>query len=236
MRSKKKVRTVGRNYVNYTEDTLNDCLDAIINNVMSQRKAAEFYNIPRSTINNKLQGLHNKHIGHPTIFSEEEENSFKQHLIKLSDFGFPVNKQDFRLVIKNYLDLNKRRVESFTDNMPNIDWVNLYLTRHEDLSFRISTNIKRCRAEVDEAVLNPYLDNLCEEIKDVTPERIFNYDETNLSDDPGSKKVVCKRGTKYVENIIDSSKSCVSIMFCANASGQTLPPYVVYKSKNLYNA
>lgn len=63
----------------------------------------------------------------------------------------------------------------------------------------MSSNIKRVRAQVGIIEINSYMDNLSVLIKDVPLSRIWNYDETNLSDDPGNKKVIYKRGMKYVE-------------------------------------
>lgn len=73
------------------------------------------------------------------------------------------------------------------------------------------------------------------ELDGIPEENIWNYDETNLRDDPGAKKVICKRGQKYIERIMESTKSCTSIMFCGNASGDMIPPYVVYKSEHLWS-
>lgn len=54
----------------------------------------------------------------------------------------------------------------------------------------MSSNIKRVRAQVGLDEINSYMDNLSDVLKDIPPSRIWNYDETNLSDDPGSKKVI----------------------------------------------
>ena len=59
--------------------------------------------------------------------------------------------------------------------------------------------------------------------------------ETNLRDDPGPRKHAMKRGTKYPEKVMDSSKVAFSVMFASNAEGDVLPPYVVYKSVHVYN-
>lgn len=75
--------------------------------------------------------------------------------------------------------------------------------------------------------LKETLDNGGEPIR---KENIFNYDETNLSDNPGTKKCIYKRGVKYPERIKDSTKSAISVMFCGSASGDMLPAYVVYKA------
>ena len=72
------------------------------------------------------------------------------------------------------------------------------------------------------------------EIDSVPPENIWNYDETNLTDDPGNKRIITKRGSKHPERIINSTKSAISIMFCGNATGEILPPYTVYKAESMW--
>jgi len=62
----------------------------------------------------------------------------------------------------------------------------------------------------------------------------MNYDETNLTDDPGCERVVVRRGTKHPERVIDSSKTSISVMFACCADGTVLPPYTVYKAAHLY--
>lgn len=83
----------------------------------------------------------------------------------------------------------------------------VFLKRYHDLSVRLASNIKRSRASINENILTEYIINLKEMITDVLPENIYNYDETNLTDNPGQKKVIVKRGCKYPERICNSSKS-----------------------------
>ena len=68
----------------------------------------------------------------------------------------------------------------------------------------------------------------------IPPRNLFNYNETNLSDDRRTKMCVFKRSTKHLERIQSSSKAAVSLRFSGSASGQILPPYVVYKSEHLW--
>ena len=83
--------------------------------------------------------------------------------------------------------------------------------------------------------MKQYFDNIQIELKDVAQCNIWNYDETNLRDDPGARKYVMKRQTNYPERIMDSSKVTFLVMFCRNAEGEVVPPYVVYKSAHLYS-
>lgn len=43
------------------------------------------------------------------------------------------------------------------------------------------------------------------------------------------------RGTKYPENICNSSKSSISLMMCGSAAGEIIPPYIVYKSQHMWS-
>ena len=71
-------------------------------------------------------------------------------------------------------------------------------------------------------------------VKDVPPSNIYNYDETNILDDPGVKLVITRRGRNPIERKAQHSKSSVSVMFAGNAGGEFLPPMVVYKSELIY--
>lgn len=103
----------------------------------------------------------------------------------------------------------------------------------EKLSIRLCQNIKRARAGVSKEILNNYFDNLAISLAGVPPSNIVNYDETNLTDDPGRRKVITKRGCKYPERVMNHSKASNTVMFAAAADGKLLPPYVVYKSTHI---
>lgn len=67
-------------------------------------------------------------------------------------------------------------------------------------------------------VLTEFIDNLKKELIDVPPKNVWNFDETNVTDDPGARKCIVKRGTKYPENIMNSSKSSISIIKTGSAA------------------
>lgn len=125
-------------------------------------------------------------------------------------------------------------IRQFQQNIPGYEWTKAFLKRHEELTTRISSNIKKVRAKVSAVDIESYVENLKEVVDGVPSTHIFNYDETNLTDNPGNKKVICKRGAKYVENICNHSKSATSIMMSGNAAGTLLPPYVVYKAEHMW--
>lgn len=64
------------------------------------------------------------------------------------------------------------------------------MKRHKDeLSHRMCQNITPKRAGVSRDQVKKYFTNLKTSLKDVPPSNIVNYDETNLTDDPGRKGV-----------------------------------------------
>lgn len=178
-----------RSYVNYSVETLEKCLEEIRSGEMIKRNAAAHYNIPRSTIKNKLKGLFTKQPGHQPAMSEATEKAFVSHVIKLSEFGFPVDHRELRFIVKSYLNNRGSSVKEFKDNLPGYDWVTSFIKRHPELTRRFASNIKIARASVTPKVLEEYVENLRNEVKDLPPENIWNFDETNLSDDPGQKKL-----------------------------------------------
>lgn len=223
-----------RKYADYSEETLLECLNEIKHGRISHRKAEEKYKIPRRTILNKLKCRHSKKPGHQPIFTPEEERQFAQCIISLGDHGFPVNMQELRNIIKNYLARCGREVKLFKENLPGSDWLKAFLVRNPELSQRFAENVKRTRAAVDEPMLRSFFENLSDELKDVPPTNIWNFDETNLSDDPGKKKVIVKKGSKYPELIRNASKTSISVMFSGSAAGELLPPYVVYRANKMW--
>lgn len=64
---------------------------------------------------------------------------------------------------------------------------------------------------------------------------VDNYDETNVTDDPGSRKMVVLNNTKRVKRVQEHSRATIILMVCNNFNGALLSPMVVYKALNLYD-
>lgn len=85
----------------------------------------------------------------------------------------------------------------FKGKLPGRDFLYSFFNRHRDiLSLRLVPNYSRKTASVSGEMLNQYFDNLENTLIDVPHENQINFDETNLSDDPGKKKCIVRRGTK----------------------------------------
>lgn len=127
----------------------------------------------------------------------------------------------------------EKRLKSFKMVlMPGRDWADSFLTRHKNiLIVRMWQNIKCSCTGVTKSTINTYFDNLTNSLDSAPPSNILNYDETNLTDDPGCRKIITKCGTKYPEGVMNSSKTSNFIMFAGTADGILLPPFTVHKTK-----
>ena len=135
-------------------------------------------------------------------FYKEEEDIFTAHILAQSEWGFPVDYLDLRLIAKAYIDKSNRIVLKFSQNLPSEDWVRSFVKRN-DLTTRLCQNITCKRSHVSPEIIETYFNNLAQTIDGVATKNIMNYDETNLSDDCGKKKFLFRRGLKYPERIMN---------------------------------
>ncbi|KAI8432605.1 hypothetical protein MSG28_013591, partial [Choristoneura fumiferana] len=203
-----KKRLGSRAYRSYNEKMLNRAVTEVVEGRLSIRQASEHYGIPYGTLFNKYHGKYGKNLE-----LKHEEIRILESAAKSAEWGFPLSLLDLRMFAKMLLDKQGRSVAKFTNNLPGVDWAYSLLKRHNSgYSQRVATNIKKSRAAVSRESLTQYFDNLEEVIKDVPPANIFNYDETNMSDDPGKKIGLYKRGVKYPEKAMNFSKSSTTVM------------------------
>lgn len=219
----------------YSKDLIKKAVQDVKNG-MTFRSAAEKYGVTASVIHRHVKKPNTRKIGRPTVLNIELENMLIDKINICAEWGYPLDELDLRLLVKSYLDILGKTVRVFKDNLPGRDFASGFLLRHKDkISKRLCQNIKRSRAAVSPEIINYYFDHLEQSLDGVPPMNIVNYDETNLSDDAGRKKVIVKRGCKYPERVMNTSKSSTSIMFAVTGDGNLLPTYTVYKALHIYN-
>lgn len=189
--------------------------------------------VPRMTLNDRM---HKKSpqkqpkIGRPVELSKETEEAIVKCLVLCGEYQYPMKRRDVRLLVQSYC-LENGVETRWKDAKPGKDWVRSFQKRWRHVvKLRRPTNIKRTRAKVSPEIIQAYLTNLQPNVEDVPPSHIFNYDETNLKDDPAAEEAFFGGGSKYFEQIKNSSKEAFSLMFCCSADGDMLPPMVVYKA------
>ena len=151
----------------------------------------------------------------------------------LTMWKVPLDRFSIRCLVKAYLDSGKIIHKRFKDNMPGVEWVRSFIQQN-NLTKRIANNVRGARPEVSEEIISAYFENLEQSLNEIPAENIFNYYETNVMDNPGSKIAIVRHGQNRIERKTQHSKTCTSIMFCGSVVEQFLPPMVFYNSENLY--
>lgn len=234
-RSKPKTPRRGP-YVRYDQNQVEKALAEVVRNKLSIRQASEKYGVPRSTISDRYKGKHISNNGRPTALSNTDEQHILHGILVAAKWGYPLTGKDVRIIVKGYLDRKGKVEKRFQDNMPGRQWLKSFMTRNKQtLSVRLSENIKRARAAVSREIIQKYFENLGDTLKDVPASHIVNYDETNITDDPGQQRVLVRRGAKHADMVLDTSKTSTSVMFAIAASGVRLPIYIVYKAVHLHD-
>lgn len=65
--------------------------------------------------------------------------------------------------------------------------------------------------------------------------RLWNCDETAFCTSPTAAKILARRGSRTVHELGgDSGRLYITVHCACSASGQRLPPFILYKGKNMY--
>lgn len=223
-----------RRYLDVDKASLESAIKDIKDGRESIKGTARRLGISKNTIKKHLSQGESSKLGSRPVFSTEEESTLAQSIAAAADWEFPMDTVDIKVLAKTLLDEMGRIEKRFVNNYPGIEWARSFIERNRCyLTTSLANNLSRGKGEVSREILEHFYDNLRNTTGDVPSSNIFNYDESNLSDDPGRKKLLFRRGVKYADRIINHTKSSTTIMVCGSASGALLPIYVVYKSENL---
>ncbi|KAK9728674.1 CENP-B N-terminal DNA-binding domain [Popillia japonica] len=109
----------------------------------SIRQAAKKHNIAYTVLQRHLKNNDVKKQRGQTVLAEAEERSIAEKLVTCSEWGYPLDTFDLRLVIQQYLNRAGRVVSRFKDNLPGKEFAYSFFKRHSRiLSERMCQNIK----------------------------------------------------------------------------------------------
>lgn len=120
MPRKYKSSAVKFTVMKYDENEIRKAIKSVQNGQLSINKAAEVFNIKRSTLQNKMKNKHPKKQGGQCALTNDEEKCLVNMLITTGNWGFPLTKVDLRHITKRFLDNRQTKVAAFKDNFPGI--------------------------------------------------------------------------------------------------------------------
>lgn len=236
-KKKKKNEEPSRRFA-YSEEALKSALSDIRGNIRSIREACRLYQVPRSTVQDRLSGRvadQKRKVGPDPIFGFDGEKKIVDWIIELAKAGIPINKYDLLDTVAELakdLDINHR----FPGGKPGIRWYLSFLKRHPNISIREPEAINKAREAIKERSIRKWFSDLhtflvernALDILD-DPSRILNADETGVSLSPKSGKVLAPKGYKNVYVVKNGNeKENITVLIVMTAAGEICPPLVVY--------
>ncbi|XP_072400260.1 uncharacterized protein [Diabrotica undecimpunctata] len=179
------------------------------NNELSLREAADRYNIPKSTLQrrvtnkNKIVTENDKYLGRfRQIFSVEQEHEILDHILEMEKRFFGITYKELRCLAFDFAQANNIANNFNKDTrMASKKWVYGFLSRHRNISLRKPEATSYARATgFNKNAVQSFFNNL-ESIYNkhhLTPDRIWNIDETGVTTVQKLSKVLDQRGKKQV--------------------------------------
>lgn len=164
----------------------------------------------------------------------------------MQEIGFGLTRDMVEQVVMDYLH-DKKRPNPFSQGKPGPDWWTGFMRRWPKLTERKPQHLPASRATaLTEGAISAWISKveaivadagLGELTSEELAQRMWNCDETAFATDIASKKILARRGDKNVhETGGGTGREYITVLGCGSASGERLPPYVIYKGKNLWTS
>lgn len=234
-----------RNYVAKTNrnlwepSNLSRAIEAVQKNEMTIRQASVEYDIPKSTLYDRLksQNFTAPSSGKKTVFNEEMEGALKNHILQMSNIFHGLTTKEVRRVAYEFAEnVNKDHPFNKEKQQAGWDWFYSFLNRHPDLKLRTpeATSLNRlkgfCKEEVDDFFKN--VGSVYESNK-IVPSKIYNMDETALPTVPKLSRVVAQKGIKRLGKAVSAERgTTTTLIACVSATGNYISPFFIYRRQN----
>lgn len=230
-----------RQYGKWTSQEMSLALSAYRNGDLGFNECCRQYNIPKPTLKRHLESRNivaneeTKSLGRTATFSSVLEAELTNHILLLERCMFGLTISDVRRLAFEIAEKNNI-LHNFNKNekMAGKKWFYAFKARNPQISLRYpeSTSLARARGFNKENVQH-FFDILLQIIDEnkLDATRIFNVDESGYSTvQKKNQKILAKKGKKQVGAVSSAERGTNTTMVCCvSASGQYLPPMIIYK-------
>lgn len=231
----------------WSVENMGQAIQMVSTGAMGLRKASDTYNVPKTTLKRKVELYRkNKNIGQATakkmgrfgtVFTKEQEEELAMYAKNMESRLFGLTTKDLRSLAYDLAEKNniKHNFDQST-KMAGRYWLENFLKRNPCLSLRKPEATSAARASGFNRVAVGQFFSLLVEVIDkykLTPDKIFNVDETGITTVPKSlPKIIGSKGKKQVGLLTSAERGqLVTVVFCFNAEGAYMPPMFVFPRK-----
>ncbi len=200
---------------------------------VGQRQAALRWDVPRSTIQRRLQGIPTRKqtYQHLQALSPHLEKQLANWAIGQARLGFAPAIVKFKFIAEKMLlsaSGSPRRLGK--------EWHTRFLARNSEVKSARSKSINYTRVNgATAANINIFFDRLeVSEIANIPPERFFNTDEIGIGQGvTGNHYVICEATTHLALKKAVEKGEWITCLECVSGAGVALPPLIIFKGVDI---
>ena len=201
---------------------------------MSIRKAFEIYDVPKSTLQDRVSGRvkFGARSGPESYLNDQEEDELINFIQGCSDIGYTRTKKQILELVQMVMYEKGRNIRISEG------YWSSFRHRHPQLTLRVAEPVSYIRLlGTRPEIIERYFDLLKHTFDQYnlhdSPCSIFNMDETGMPLNPVSPKVVACKEAKHPVASTTGDRSQITVVSCCNAAGYAMPPMVIFDRKKL---
>lgn len=221
----------------WSDEQMLAAINSVVEDGLSQNRAANLHGVPRSTLKDRIAGrvIHGTKPGPKPYLSSTEETELAEFLVDAAKIGYGRTRRDVKCLVERHLQQHRNKDPEF---MISNGWWDKFMKRNPKLGLRAGDATANVRMDaLNKENITEYFD-LLKSVYDEHnfyghPEAIYNMDETGVPLEPRPPKVVAKRGQKKIRYRTSGTKSQITVIGCGSATGQVLPPFIIFAAKQI---
>jgi hypothetical protein len=222
---------------NSTESRLILALQALKNDPnLSIKRAAQIYNIPRTTLSDRRAGKQSRRDIQPKSrkLTNSEELAIVQYILHLDSKGFPPR-------LSGIEDMANRLLSERSTERVGKNWASNFVRRQPQLATRYNRKYDYQRAQCEDPILiRGWFRLLSNTIAKygIVESDIYNFDETGFMMGIISTAMVVTSLERAgrAKSKQPGNREWVTVIQGVNATGWALPPFVVVKGINILSS
>lgn len=198
------------------------------------------YSVPKTTIFDQIKrGQFKKpQKGRFPVFNPEQEEELVQRILNSCKTFYDITVTTLRKIAYDFAEANKlKHIFNRDTGLAGMDWYYSFKNRHPNISLRIpeSTSLNRITS-FNESEVNIFFNNLklLQEEHNFVSERMFNVDETGITNVHKNSKILARKGLKQVGKVTSGERGTTTTVVCSFSAGGTyIPPMFIFKRKRM---